>query len=220
MYKQKPKTPTMAKMLGDLNKDGKMSSWETARQNAIEKNSPAKKKNKPSKEFLAKREESRKKAEENALKITRENREKRAIKAEKRGDFELARRIRSQGEDMQDKEAQSRISPSPATMKEPRPLTKEQKDKANKARLKEKIVNKVPTVAKKTIGPEGSKKTQRIRAKVQKNEDKLFTTPINTKKEERLFKKDERLQKKLRKSKEKDKVKSVAKNYKKGYYGV
>jgi hypothetical protein len=38
MYKQKPKTPTMAKMLGDLNKDGKMSSYETARQNAIEKN--------------------------------------------------------------------------------------------------------------------------------------------------------------------------------------
>ena len=31
----------MAKMLGDLNKDGKMSSLETSRQNAIEKNSPA-----------------------------------------------------------------------------------------------------------------------------------------------------------------------------------
>lgn len=36
MYKQKPKSPSMAKMLGDLNKDGKMSSYETTRQNAIE----------------------------------------------------------------------------------------------------------------------------------------------------------------------------------------
>ena len=74
--------------------------------------------------------------------------------------------------------------------------------------------------AKKTIGPEGSKKTQRIRAKVQKNEDKLFTTEVNSKKEDRLYKKDARLRNKLTKSKEKDKVKSVAKNYKKGYYGV
>jgi hypothetical protein len=41
MYKQKPKSPSVLKMRGDLNKDGKMSSWETARQNAIEKNSPA-----------------------------------------------------------------------------------------------------------------------------------------------------------------------------------
>ena len=43
-YKQNFNSPTMLKMLGDLNKDGKMSSYETARQNAIEKsmaNSPA-----------------------------------------------------------------------------------------------------------------------------------------------------------------------------------
>jgi uncharacterized coiled-coil DUF342 family protein len=118
--KMQGKSPIMKKMLGDLNKDGKMSSYETARQNAIEK-----------------------------------------------------------------------------SMAEPS-----------------------TTVAKKTTGPGGSKKTQRIRARVEKNEDKLFTEPLGTKKEERLYKKDARLQKKLRKSKEKDKAKSVAKNYKKGYYGV
>ena len=35
--KMQGKSPIMKKMLGDLNKDGKMSSYETARQNAIEK---------------------------------------------------------------------------------------------------------------------------------------------------------------------------------------
>ena len=71
MYKQNP-SPLAKKMLGDLNKDGKMSSYETTRQNAIEEN----------------------------------------------------------------------MAKSPATMRGPRPLTKEQKDKANKEQLKEKIVNK------------------------------------------------------------------------------
>jgi len=151
MYKQNP-SPLAKKMLGDLNKDGKMSSYETTRQNAIE-----------------------------------------------------------------------------SALKKKGPITKEQKAEARKEKFKQRIVNKEKTsdflkpttVAKKTIGPEGSKKTQRIRARVEKNEDKLFTEPLNTKKEERLYKKDARLQKKLRKSKEKDKAKStVAKNYKKGYYGV
>ena len=34
--KMQGKSPLMKKMLGDLNKDGKMSSYETTRQNAIE----------------------------------------------------------------------------------------------------------------------------------------------------------------------------------------
>jgi hypothetical protein len=145
MYKQNP-SPLAKKMLGDLDKDGKMSSWETARQNAIE---------------------------------------------------------------------------SAAKMKGPRPLTPEESQKANKARRNKLIANKKPTPTKKTIGPEGSKKTQRLRARVQKNEDKLSTTEVNSKKEERLYKKGDRLDNKLRKSKEKDEVKrTVAKNYKKGYYGV
>lgn len=36
-YKQNFKSPSMLKMLGDLNKDGKMSAYETKRQDAIEK---------------------------------------------------------------------------------------------------------------------------------------------------------------------------------------
>lgn len=63
------KSPIMKKILGDLNKDGKMSSYETTRQDAIE---------------------------------------------------------------------------SAAKMKGPKPLTKEQRDKANKEKRKEKIVNKKP----------------------------------------------------------------------------
>jgi len=41
--------------------------------------------------------------------MKRSMREKRAAKAEERGDMELARRIRSQGETLKDKETQKRM---------------------------------------------------------------------------------------------------------------
>ena len=114
MYKQSPKSPAMKALVGN------QSNLPEALQAAIKAapakmmgETPIKKKNEPSKEFLAKKEKVKKEKEENALRIKRERREKMAMNAEKGGDFERARRIRSQGEDAQDKDAQDRIS-SPA----------------------------------------------------------------------------------------------------------
>jgi|DEB0MinimDraft_10_1074344.scaffolds.fasta_scaffold03034_4 hypothetical protein len=66
-------------------------------------------KSKASADYLAKKEKSKKEKEENALRIQRERREKMALKAEKAGDFERARRIRSQGETQKDKETEKRF---------------------------------------------------------------------------------------------------------------
>jgi hypothetical protein len=90
MYKQNPKSPLMKAMLGDLNKDGKMSSYETARQNAIEKSmakSPAKQTR--DKEAYLKERKAKASAYMDGLK------EKRARMAEKSGDKGRAQRIRS-----------------------------------------------------------------------------------------------------------------------------
>jgi hypothetical protein len=59
--------------------------------------------------YKAKQEKVRKEKEENALRMKRSMRESRAVKAEERGDMELARRIRSQGETLKDKETQKRM---------------------------------------------------------------------------------------------------------------
>lgn len=59
--------------------------------------------------YREKQEKGRKEKEENALRMKRSMRESRAAKAEERGDYELARRIRSQGETLKDKETQKRM---------------------------------------------------------------------------------------------------------------
>lgn len=66
-------------------------------------------KSKASAEYLTKQKKVREEKEENALRLKRQGREKRAAKAEERGDYELARRIRSQGETLKDKETEKRF---------------------------------------------------------------------------------------------------------------
>lgn len=66
-------------------------------------------KSKASAAYLAKQKKVREEKEETALRLKRKNREMRAVKAEERGDYELARRIRSQGETLKDKETQKRF---------------------------------------------------------------------------------------------------------------
>lgn len=66
-------------------------------------------KGKASAAYKAKQEKVRKEKEEKALRLKRAGREQRAAKAEERGDYELARRIRSQGETLKDKETEKRF---------------------------------------------------------------------------------------------------------------
>jgi len=56
-----------------------------------------------------------------------------------------------------------------------------------------------------TEDPAGSKKTQRIRKRIQKNKQKWMDSEIGSKRDERLYEKDMRLTDKLRDSKNKDK---------------
>lgn len=66
-------------------------------------------KGKASAAYMTKQEKVRKEKEEKALRLKRLNREKRAAKAEKSGDPLRARRIRSSGETLKDKETAKRL---------------------------------------------------------------------------------------------------------------